>query len=110
MAQVVSRIHVSRQLDKVSVVSLPGQPLVQLMRPAAEELATKAPGKPWVGASGPKTFSRMTEPACLRTGDAAERKVQQHKRFFLGACMRMTVANGQIAVSMSQAYWVGCPA
>ena len=56
MAQVVSRIRVSRQTThKVSVVSPPGQPLVQLMRPAAQELAATAPGKPKIGASGPKT-------------------------------------------------------
>ena len=53
MAQVVSQIRGSRQTHKVSVVSPPGQPLVQLMRPAAEELAAKAPGKFGVGASGP---------------------------------------------------------
>ena len=56
MAQVVSRIRVSRQTThKVSVVSPPGRPLVQLMRPAAVELAATVPSKSKIGASGPKT-------------------------------------------------------
>ena len=60
MAQVVSRIRVSRQtMHEVSVVSPSGLPLVQLMRPAAEELAAKAPGKSKIGAPEPK-LSQVT--------------------------------------------------
>ena len=55
MAQVVSRVRASRQTTrKVSVVSPPGRPRVQLMRPAAAELVAKAPGKSKIGAPGPK--------------------------------------------------------
>ena len=61
VAQVVSRIHVSRQAHKMSVVSPPGQLLVQLVRPAAEELAAKAPGKLTVGMSGPETYASKME-------------------------------------------------
>ena len=57
MAQVVCQIHVYRQTHKVSVVRPPGQPLVQLTRPAAEELAAKAPGRKGVGESGPPAFT-----------------------------------------------------
>ena len=49
MAQVVGRLPL-RHKTKVSAVSPPGQPLVQLMLPAAQELA-KAPGGTTLGAS-----------------------------------------------------------
>ena len=49
MEQVVSRMPL-RHADKVSTVSLPGQPLVQLMLPTAQKLAAKAPGGTAVGA------------------------------------------------------------
>ena len=41
-----------RQGRKVNVVSLPGQPRVQLGLPAARKLAAKAPGGAGVGAPG----------------------------------------------------------
>ena len=49
MAQVVGRLPL-RHKTKVSAVSPQGQPLVQLMLPAAQELA-KAPGRTTLGAS-----------------------------------------------------------
>ena len=49
-AQVASHMPLLHRA-KVSAVSLPEQPLVQLMLPAAEELAAKAPGAAAVGAS-----------------------------------------------------------
>ena len=51
MAQVVARLAL-RDEAKVSAVSPQEQPLVQLMLPAAEELAAKALGRAEVGASG----------------------------------------------------------
>ena len=53
MAQVVSCISL-RQEDKASAVSPQGQPLMQLLSPAAMELAAKGPGRAAVGASGLK--------------------------------------------------------
>ena len=49
MVQVVGRFP-RRHEVKVNAVSPPGQPLVQLMQPAAERLAAKAPGG--IGAPG----------------------------------------------------------
>ena len=49
VAQVVGRMPL-RQAVKVSAISPQGQPLVQLMLPAAQELAAKAPGRTDVGA------------------------------------------------------------
>ena len=51
MPQVVGRLP-HRNKAKVSAASPQGQPLVQLMLPAAKELAAKAPGGAEVGASG----------------------------------------------------------
>ena len=51
MVQVVGSLR-GRQVVKVSAVSPQEQPLVQLMLPAARELAGKAPGRTEVGASG----------------------------------------------------------
>ena len=56
MAQVVSRMPL-RHEAKVSAVNPPGQPLVQLMLPAARELAAKAPGRTRIGAPGLKKVS-----------------------------------------------------
>ena len=55
MAQVASHIQFRREAE-VSAVSPPGQPLVQLMLPAAQELAAQAPGGDQVGASQGKSF------------------------------------------------------
>ena len=49
--QVVGRLP-HRHKAKVSAVSPQGQPLVQLMLPAAKDLAANAPGRSEVGASG----------------------------------------------------------
>ena len=51
VAQVVERIP-SRRGAQVSAVSPPGQPQVQLMLPAAKELAAQVPGRDSTGASG----------------------------------------------------------
>lgn len=50
MAQIVVRLHLQEEAE-VSAVSRQGQPRVQLMLPAARELAAKAPGRAEVGAS-----------------------------------------------------------
>ena len=52
-AQVASHMPLLHRA-KVSAVSPPEQPLVQLMLPAADELAAKAPGAAAVGAPGPE--------------------------------------------------------
>ena len=49
--QVVDRLP-HRRMAKVSAVSPQGNPLVQLMLPAAKDLAAKAPGRDHVGAPG----------------------------------------------------------
>ena len=53
MAQVVECIP-SRRAAQVSAISPPGQPRVQLMLPAAKELAAKAAGRGNTGMSGLK--------------------------------------------------------
>ena len=52
MAQVVDQMPLRREAE-VNAVTRPGQPLVQLMLPAAKQvqLAAKAPGRAKVGAS-----------------------------------------------------------
>ena len=54
-AQVVGRVSHRRE-KKVSAVCPPGQPLVQLMLPAAEQLAVVAPSGTGVGVSGSRGF------------------------------------------------------
>ena len=54
-------MHVRRQTAKGSVVSPLGQPLVQLMLPAAHTLAADAPSKVTVGVSGLKTLVVSTK-------------------------------------------------
>ena len=85
MAQVVSHNHYRREAE-VSAVSPPGQPLVQLILPAAQELAAQAPGSGQVGASRGKSdnlrydrsfhayLPQQTPTAdLLRVGDMPER-------------------------------------
>ena len=55
VAQVIGRMPLRREA-KVSAVSPPGQPLVQLMLPAAHELASQAQDRPAVGASELRGF------------------------------------------------------
>ena len=55
IAQVVNHVPL-RHEAKVSAISPQGQPLVQLMLPAARELASEAQSRPAVGASGLRGF------------------------------------------------------
>ena len=69
MAQVVGRLALRDEVE-VSAVSPQEQPLVQLMLPAAKELAAKAAGRAEVGASGLK-FSLFANGTFILTRDGA---------------------------------------